>query len=231
MKINSLLQDKSFRISILLTLIFLGTGIVFLFLGWATFSIVLFGLLPVVLGLAIGALPNRKWARIGAVIATLFFLVGLLTAGLAGFICIIYSIPIILPFVFLGSVITHLIDRYKKIKTERIHILLLPLIPFLIIAPAETLILQDSKLFIEVKTEKIYNYTTEQVYDGIKSVDTVDTEKPFLMHFDLPIPTKCILDKEEVGGIRTCYFDGGNLSRREYGGGKIRERITELERG
>jgi len=44
-------------------------------------------------------------------------------------------------------------------------------------------------------------------------------KKPFLMNFDLPIPTKCVLEKEEVGGIRTCYFKGGNLSRFEYGGG------------
>lgn len=71
---------------------------------------------------------------------------------------------------------------------------------------------------VEVKTEKIYAYTPEQVYDAIKSVDTLIAEKPFLMKFDLPIPEKCILEKEEVGGIRTCYFSGG----------KIIEKITEL---
>lgn len=228
---RDLLQDRSFRLSILLTLIFHGTGILFLFLGLAEFSIILFILLPIVLGLSIGALPKRKWAIVGAIIASLFFLYGLLTIGLAGFICIIYSIPIILPFIFFGSVITHLIDRYKKIRTDKFHILLIPLIPFLIAAPTESLINKNQKIFIEVKTEKIFDYTPEQVYDAIKSVDTLDAEKPFLMNFDLPVPTKCILDKEEVGGIRTCYFEGGNLSSGEYGGGTITEKVTELERG
>ncbi|HSZ25186.1 MAG TPA: hypothetical protein VK766_05690 [Cytophagaceae bacterium] len=228
---KKLLQDKSFRLAILLTLLFHGTGILFLFLGLAEFSIILFGLLPIVLGISIGALPNRKWAIVGAIIASLFFLYGLLSFGLAGFICIIYSIPIILPLIFLGSVITHLIDRYRKIKTDKFYVLLLPLIPFLIAAPTESVINKNEKLHIDVKTEKIFNYTSEQVYDAIKSVDTLDAEKPFLMNFDLPVPIKCILEKEEVGGIRTCYFDGGNLSRGEYGGGTITERIVELKRG
>ena len=87
--------------------------------------------------------------------------------------------------------------------------------------PIEKQINSGEVKIIEVKTEKIYAYTPEQVYDAIKSVDTLIAEKPFLMKFDLPIPEKCILEKEEVGGIRTCYFSGG----------KIIEKITELERG
>lgn len=228
---NNILKDKSFSLSVILTFIFLGIGITFLFLGLADLSWVLFGLLPIVLGLSIGALPNKKWALLGAAIASLFFLYGLLTVGVAGFICIVYSIPIVLPLIFLGSVITHLIDRYKKIRTERFQVLLLPIIPFLIAAPIEALLKNDKKLIIEVRTEKVFNFTPEQVYDAIKSVDTLNAKKPFLMNFDLPVPTKCVLEKEEVGGIRTCYFDGGNLSRYEYGGGTITERITELERG
>jgi hypothetical protein len=226
-----ILKDRSFRISIILTFIFLGSGLSFLFLGLVNFSWILFGLLPIVLGLSIGALPNRKWALVGAGIAALFFLYGLLTVGLAGFLCIFYSIPLVLPLIFVGSVITHLINRYKNIKTEKFQILLLPLIPFLIAAPIEHVLINDKEVLIDVTTEKVFDYTPEQVYDAIKSVDTLDAEKTFLMNFDLPVPTKCVLEKEEIGGMRTCYFDGGNLSRDEYGGGTITERITELERG
>ncbi|MBI3258127.1 MAG: polyketide cyclase, partial [Ignavibacteriae bacterium] len=102
---------------------------------------------------------------------------------------------------------------------------------FLIVAPSERYLKNEKKQIIEVKTEQVFNYTPEQVYDAIKSVDTLTGEKPFLMNFDLPVPTKCILEKEEVGGIRMCYFNGGNLSRGDFGGGTIREKITELERG
>lgn len=108
---------------------------------------------------------------------------------------------------------------------------MLPLLVFLIAAPAERFLMPDKKMIVEVMTEKVFNYTPEQVYDAIKSVDTLIAEKPFLMKFDLPIPYKCVLEKEEVGGKRTCYFNGGNLSNKDFGGGTITERITQLERG
>ncbi len=52
-------------------------------------------------------------------------------------------------------------------------------------------------------------------------MDTLVAEKPFLIKIDLPVPQKCVLEKEKVGALRTCYFNGG----------KIIERITELEKG
>lgn len=228
---KEILKDSSFKISIILTFIFLGIGVIFLFRGLTDFGLVLFGLLPIVLGLAIGALPNKKWALVGAGLATIAFLIGLFSFGLAGFICIFYSLPFIIPLIFLGSVITHLIDRYKNIKTDRLQVLLLPLLPFLIVAPIEKELTKGNADVVEVKTEKVFNYSPEQVYDAIKSVDTLDADKPFLMYFDLPVPVKCVLEKEEVGGIRTCYFKGGNFSQYNYGGGTITERITQLERG
>ncbi|MGZ3861684.1 MAG: polyketide cyclase [Bacteroidia bacterium] len=229
---KEILKDRSFRLSILLTLIFLGTGIAFLFLGLADYSWVLFVLLPVVLGISIGAMPNTKyiiWAALGS---TAIILICLVIPGLSGLICIVMALVLVTPFIFLGYVITHLAKRYRQIKdTNRLSVLILPLIPFLIAAPAEHFIKKDKEAIIEVKTEQIFNYTPEQVYDAIKSVDTLDAEKPFLMSFDLPVPTKCVLEKEEVGGIRTCYFKGGNFSNGDFGGGTIVEKITELEKG
>jgi len=68
------------------------------------------------------------------------------------------------------------------------------------------------------------------VYDAIKSVDTLVAGKPYLMQFDLPIPTKCVLEKEAVGGLRTCYFRSGQLSNADFGSGTIVEKITQLEK-
>jgi len=229
---TKLLKDRSFRLSIVLTFIFFGTGIAFLFLGLADLSWILFILLPIVLGISIGALPNKQYTIWGAVIATIITLIGMYIPGLSGLLCIIMALPIIVPLIFLGYIIVHLTKRYKQIKsTESLSILLIPLLPFLIAAPTEHYLKTEKELVMEVRTEQIFNYTPEQVYDEIKSVDTLDAEKTFLMYFDLPIPTKCILEKEEIGGLRTCYFDPGNLSNADFGGGTITERITELERG
>ncbi|MDP1815636.1 MAG: polyketide cyclase, partial [Leadbetterella sp.] len=41
----------------------------------------------------------------------------------------------------------------------------------------------------------------------------------------------CILEKEEVGALRTCYFKGGRLSNADFGGGTITEKVTKIERG
>jgi hypothetical protein len=226
------IEDKCFSLSIILTLLFFGTGLIFLFAGLVDYSWVLFILLPVVLGIAIGSMPFRIYSLIGAVITTIIFLLGIWIPGLSGFICIVMAIGLVVPFIFLGYVIVRLVKRYNKIKdANRISVLLLPLIPFLIAAPTEHFLKQNKEAIIEVKTEQVFNYTPEQVYDQIKSVDTLDPDKPWLMSFDLPVPTKCVLEKEEVGGIRTCYFDKGNLSNADFGGGTITEKITQLERG
>lgn len=228
---NAILKDRSFRLSIILTTIFIGTGIVFLFLGLVEYSWVLFGLLPVVLGIAIGTMKVRKYALQGAIITTILLLVAIYIPGLSGVICIVMAMGLIVPLIFLGYVISRLTQRYKEIQTDKFSLLLLPLIPFLIAAPAEHYLKTDKQTIIEVRTEKIFNYTPEEVYDVIKSVDTLDAKKPFLLQLDLPIPTKCILEKEEVGALRTCYFSGGRLSNADFGGGTITERVSELKRG
>lgn len=225
-------KDRSFWLSILLTLIFIGTGIAFLFLGLVDYSWVLFILLPIASGIAIGGLPNKKYVLWGASITTAIMLLALVNWGLSGFLCVVMTFPIVVPLIFLGYAISHLVKRYRQIKdTNRLSVLLVPIIPFLIAAPTEHYLKEEKETIIEVATERVFDYTTEQVYDAIKSVDTLDAPKPYLMYFDLPIPTKCVLEKEEVGGLRTCYFKAGKSSTHDFGSGTIVERITELERG
>lgn len=229
---KEIFKDRSFQLSIILTLIFLGIGIAFLLFGLADYSWVIFILLPIVLGVALGAMPNKKYILWGALITTAIVLICLVFPGLSGLLCIVMTLPIVVPLIFLGYVITHLVRRYKEIKgTNRLSVLLLPLIPFLIAAPTEHFLKAEKEVINEVKTEQVFNYMPEQVYDAIKSVDTLDAKKPYLMYFDLPIPTKCVLEKEEVGGLRTCYFKAGKSSTHDFGSGTIVERITELERG
>jgi hypothetical protein len=228
----SIFKDKSFQLSILLTTIFIGTGIAFLFFGLVDYSWILFALLPVLLGIALGTMKVRKYALLGAFITTILLLIGIYIPGLSGVICIAMAIGLIVPFIFLGYVIGILAKRYRVIKeTKSLPVLILPLIPFLIAAPAEHFLKKEKETIITVATEKIFNYTPEQVFDAIKTVDTLDAEKPFLLKLDLPVPTKCILEKEELGALRTCYFKGGRLSNADFGGGTITERVTAIERG
>ena len=188
--------------------------------------------MPIVLGATIGSLPVRKYTFFGAIATTILSLIAIYIPGLSGFICIVMAIGLIAPFIYLSYVVTRLYRRYKQLKdVNQLPILLAPLIPFLIAAPLEHFMASENQSVHSVSTKQVFHYTNEQVFDAIKSVDTLDAERPWLMSFDLPVPTKCILEKEEVGGLRTCYFDKGNLSNGDFGGGTIVEKITAIERG
>lgn len=229
---KNILRDRSFRLSILLTLIFFGTGIAFLFLGLADYSWILFILLPIVLGISIGIMPSGENTLTGAIWTAVIVLVGLYVPGLSGLLCIVMALPIVIPLIYVGYIIAHLIKRYRQLEgTDKLPALLLPLIPFLIAAPVEHFNKKDKESVIAVTTVQVFAYTPEEVFDAIISVDTLDTEKPFLMTLDLPVPTKCVTEKEAVGGIRTCHFQSGKLSNADFGGGTITEKITALERG
>lgn len=217
---KKILNDRSFKIAIVISILFLGLGFAFLHFEMIEYGWAFFILLPIVLGVSIGALPNKKIAAIGVFIGTFIFFLLLLIGKLEGFICVLMTIPIIIPMIFLGAVISHLLKRFRIIKsTNKLNTLIIPFFIFLSGIPLENK--KKSPEIINIETEVILPYSNIKVYNAIKNVDTLDVNKPFLMKLDLPIPQKCILEKEEVGALRTCYFEGG----------KIVERVTALEKG
>jgi hypothetical protein len=218
---KSILKNKSFRLSFIITMLFMSVGFAFLHFGLADYGWIFFVLLPIVLGISIGALPSIKWVTYGTITGLYIFILLLIVGKAEGFICVLMTLPILIPLIFLGAVVSKLFKIYKKgSTTDEISILLMPLVLFLFAAPIEKSMTTEKKQIISIQTEKVYPYTSNQVYDCIKNVDTLIAEKPFLMKIDLPIPNKCILEKEAVGGLRTCYFSGGTIT----------EKITELEK-
>jgi hypothetical protein len=133
------------------------------------------------------------------------------------------AMPIIIISIALGVLVKFLYLKIKN-KSRKQNIVKSSIIPFclfLILSNIETKLTKNDKHIIKVKSEIILPYTSIKVYDAIKSVDSLDADKPFLMQLDLPVPLKCVLKDEKVGGLRTCYFEEG----------KIIERITELKKG
>lgn len=218
--INKILADRSFRISGIITLVFLILGILFLEYGLIQFGWVLFVGLPVVIGIAIGALPKRRLALYGLYTTLVLFLISLIFLGIEGLLCVLMALPIIIPFLFLGSVFTHLYKRYREIKTDFLKVVITPLVMLFAMVVIEKIYDQPNGEF-QVKSEIILDYSPFEVFDAIKSVDTLIAEQPILLRLGLPVPYKCILEKEEVGGLRTCLFEDG----------KIVERITEIQKG
>jgi len=138
-------------------------------------------------------------------------------------VCILMAMPLIIGAVALGALVKYIINKNRKVESEKniIKSSLVPFLVFLSLGIAENKLTENNKSIVEVRTEIILPYSSMIVYETIKSVDTLDVDKPFLMKLDLPIPQKCILEEEKVGAVRTCYFEEG----------KIIERVTELEKG
>lgn len=215
-------KEKSLLSAAILTFLYCSVGMYFISHEMVNYGIFLFVLLPISLGIVVGSLPFLQWVFVGIISSGIIFLLLIYINKLEGIVCILMSIPIVIPLVVLGVLINWFLIRMGIFKpTGNLKALILPLLVFMVIAPLEKIYNGNSSLVMNVKTERIYPYSCMQVYDAIKSVDTLIAEKPFLMKLDLPVPNKCILEKEEVGGLRTCYFSGG----------KIVERITELEKG
>lgn len=204
----------------LITMLSLSVGFIFLYFDLAEFGLVIFIVLPFIIGLVVGRLPKISWAIYGLLTGILLFLLLLIAGALEGLICVIMLLPIFILLLFVGLGIRILIKGKEPEKTS-LNMVAIPLVLIAVLAPAEKFGLNQTTAIEEVRTEINLNYSTLQVYNAIKSVDTLIAEKPFLMNLDLPIPEKCVLEKEEVGGLRTCYFSGGTIT----------ERITQLEPG
>ncbi len=215
-------MKKEFVLSIIISLTFLSLGFSLLHYQLIGYGLSFFVFLPFVLGYILGKSTIRKFSLYGLIFSLTLFFILLLVGGLEGMVCILMAMPLVLIAVALGYAIKRLIERSKKINQSNdiIKSSILPLVLFLGFGFLEKELTKNDKEIISVKTEMVFPYTATEVYETIKSVDTLIAEKPFLMRLDLPIPYKCILEKEEVGGLRICYFTGGTIT----------ERITELEK-
>jgi hypothetical protein len=219
---RKLLQDRSFRLSIVVSSVFLATGVAFLLFDLVDYGLSLFVALPIILGIPLGLLANARFAVYGALIASLVFCTLMIALGIEFFACILMSLPLVLGLAFITAIVVRFLRKRRKKKEEqRLLVLLLPLLAFLVAVPVERLTSSHNAVGSEVTTIIDLPYTPLQVYDAIKSVDTLVAEKSFLMHLGLPVPQKCVLEREAIGGLRVCYFDGGT----------IHETVTQLEPG
>lgn len=179
--------------------------------------------LPFTLGYILGKSTIKAFSLWGLIISLAIFFILLLAGNLEGMVCILMALPLVIIAIALGAILKYFIKKYRNTdqQDQLIKSSILPFCLFLAFAFIETALTKNEQFVMEVKSEIILPYSTMEVYETIKSVDTLDAEQPFLMKLDLPIPQKCVLEEEKVGGIRTCYFQNG----------QIVEEITALEKG
>jgi hypothetical protein len=187
-------------------------------LGYTFFIVV-----PLCIGYSLGIKLDGGISLVIAVMMglTLFFFL-LLTAGFEGLICVIMLLPIFIPIVLIGILMGYNL-RKRSLKTEKKNIIKISLYPLIVLLFSGGIEHFFSNKFENAKVEStIYlPYEASTVYDFIKSVDTLAGKRSLLMNLGLSVPQKCVLEKEEVGAKRTCYFENGT----------IEEKVTDIKRG
>lgn len=184
---------------------------------------VLFLLLPVAAGFAT-ALVARRWNIVLASLGIAFLLttVLLIVAKQEGWVCVLMSLPLIIVGLAIGALLgilaRWLIDKARQPKI--LNLMLLSVLPFFLMGASRieepTRRIPRAETFTSVLR---VNAPPQEVWDAIKTMERVNAHKGLLMRIGLPVPVSCSLDKEAVGGTRTCYFETGY----------IQERITEWD--
>jgi hypothetical protein len=187
-------------------------------LGYTFFIVV-----PLCIGYSLGIKLDWGISLVIAVMIglTLFFFL-LLTAGFEGLVCVIMLLPIFIPVVLIGILIGYNL-RKRSLKTDKKNIIKISLYPLIVLLFSGGIEHFFSNKFENAKVEStIYlPYEASTVYDFIKSVDTLAGKRSLLMNLGLSVPQKCVLEKEEIGAKRTCYFENGT----------IEEKVTDIKRG
>src|SRR5688572_4644042 len=212
-----------FWLTAFLTLVMSASGFALFHFGFLGYGYTFFIIIPLCIGYFLGTRPGWGISFLVAVIigfVSFFYL--LITAQLEWFFCVIILLPLFVAVVLAGILVGYSLMKYLK-KEDRVNKAKISIIPLIVLLFSGTIEHFFSSKYEDAKVEStIYlAYEASIVYDFIKSVDTLDGKKSLLMNLGLSVPQKCVLEKEEVGAKRTCYFDEGT----------IEEEVTEIKRG
>jgi hypothetical protein len=218
------IQKENFFLTVLLTVVFSSLGFAMLHFNFIGYGYTFFILVPLCIGFFLGTKPTWKTGFLFSVLVGLVaFFYLLITAQLEGLFCVITLLPLILILIFVGSLIGWHIRKAYKNNNNRANNLKFSIYPLLLLFFSGAI----EHYFIDkydhgrVESSIYLPFSREKVYDYIKSVDTLDAEKPVLLYLGLSVPQKCVLEEEIVGAKRTCYFKEGT----------IEEKVTEIKRG
>ena len=215
--------SKEFLLSILLTWVTSFIGFILFYLNLVDYGYTLFIVTPLCIGYFIGQKPTLGVsATVALVFGLAVFFIMLLAAELEWLFCIAILLPLFIPIILLGIWIGYRLKKYVEKKRNQQNPQF-SFYPFLILLFSGIIEHQFSSSYEYGKVESSIDlpYSKEIVFDYIKSVDTLEGKRSLLMNLGLPVPQKCVLEKEEIGAKRTCYFENGT----------IEEKITTLKRG
>lgn len=198
----------SFNLSFIVGITFTSFGLILNLTGWTSLGMAFFFFLPLAIGVSSGMLPDFKQAVYGTLASLGIFSVFLVFTQLEGLICVLMALPILLLAMWLGFTIGHSIR--KRRGDNSIKVTFVPILIFIVVNVLEVFS-GNTSIPHSTSTSIVLNSSSEEVYNSIIAVDTVDVETGFLQKVGLPTPRKCILTSGEIGGLRICEFEEGEI--------------------
>lgn len=173
---------------------------------------VMFLLVPMASGFAIGMVTegaNRTAAA--GLLSGLVVLLVLIASKTETILCTVMVIPLLVFGLIIGILLSIPIKRRMRRANPAKTIALLAM-PLFIFAGHRL----EMRTLIHPRTEAIANSIwlptmPETVWANIQSFDSLEAQKPFLMHIGLPVPMRCEMRGRGVGAKRTCYFNHGSI--------------------
>jgi hypothetical protein len=175
---------------------------------------VMFLLVPVCSGFAIAMVtrrPNTDWAAmLLAAFITLSFLVAFKFEGL---LCAVLAFPVLAVGLIIGAGLGHLFRRHvvERLRHQITGVtVIFALTPAIILASHRAEMPALDRARQETVSNTIFlKAAPQEVWADIQSIDSINATKPLLMHFGLPVPVRCSLERKGAGAKRTCYFENG----------------------
>lgn len=180
---------------------------------------VLFLLLPTATGFATALVARSRNLVVASLLIGLLICTAILIAtGLEGWVCVLMSAPLIAAGLVIGALLGALVRRQvldRSTRPRMLGALLIFLLPVFLMGA-------DSIEKPSRRTPRAETFTNVLVIDApphavwntIKTMDRVNAHKGLLMRIGLPVPVSCSVDREEVGGTRTCYFESGFIEEK-----------------
>jgi len=191
--------------------------------GAAYLGSVIFFCLPFAAGFVTAMVARHKGILFASLILGVIFCFGpLLATGKEGLICVLMAAPLIAVGLAAGAwggflIRKYVIDKARHPKVLTMMIFLMA--PLFLMGANSAEAPSRSPRTHTVVTTMVVDAPPEKVWQEIRSLDSLSSSKSFLMIMGLPVPQRCVIQGEGVGGKRICYFDQGY----------IEERITEWQ--
>jgi hypothetical protein len=198
----------------IITVLILVSGGILLLFEQVDYGFSFFVIFPFAAGFSIGTLDNalrKKAGLISLMVGLLVAFVWLIAVGVEGWICVAMALPLFGLEMTIGYFIARFImRRFSSDRPATVRIIIAPLL-ILVISNTIESALPDQNSSTIVTSSIVLPYSAEAIFDGVKAMEKLDADKPFLLALGLPSPYKCVLDTSAVGGQRTCLFDNGKI--------------------